>query len=67
MLAEGVNQATVLQLQHKFELDMAVLRSRIKGTDEVAKEAAVDAKYLSQRLILALDSSLNPLIWTLQV
>lgn len=60
VLAEGVIQATALQLRHKFELDMAVLRSRIKGTDEVAKEAALDAKYLSQRqLILVFDSSLK--------
>ena len=51
-LADGVNQATALQMKHKFDLDMAVLRSRIKGTDEVAKEAALDAKCLAQRQLI---------------
>jgi len=48
VLAEGVNQAIVLQLQHKF----GSFEIANQGNRWVAKEAALDAKYLSQRQLI---------------
>jgi len=50
-LAAEVDHATVKQLTHRFELDMEVLRSRVQGQQEIAKEAALDTKYLAQRQV----------------
>lgn len=50
-LAAEVDQATVNQLKHRFEVDMEVLRSRVQGQQEIAKEAALDTKYLAQRQV----------------
>ena len=49
MLAAEVDHATVNQLKHRFEMDIQVLRSRVQGQEEIAKEAALDTKYLAQR------------------
>ena len=48
-LAEKVNAATVDQLKHTFEKDMALLRSRVPDQAHAAKEAALDKKYLGER------------------
>ena len=48
-LAEKVAAATIEHIRHKFESDLAVLRERVAGAGATAKEAALDAKYLSQR------------------
>lgn len=51
-LNEKVNAATVEQLTHKFNLDFEALKARVPGQAQVAKEAALDAKYLAQRQLL---------------
>ncbi|CAK9074147.1 unnamed protein product [Durusdinium trenchii] len=48
-LQEKVTAATVEQLRHKFNQDIETLKSRVQGREEVAMEAAKDARYLSQR------------------
>jgi phenylpyruvate tautomerase PptA (4-oxalocrotonate tautomerase family) len=48
-LAEKVSQATVEHLRHTFAKDMAVLAARVPGQTQVAREAALDKKYLSER------------------
>lgn len=49
LLAEKVAAATADQVKHRLDQDLKVLRDRIKGQDHIAKEAALDSKYLSQR------------------
>ena len=49
VLAEQVARATLEQIKHKFELDMACLQSRLPTAESQAKEAALDSKYLAQR------------------
>ena len=48
-LQEKVNQATLDHLRRNFEKDMAVLRGRIADQTQVAREAALDKKYLADR------------------
>ena len=48
-LAEKVQMATVEQLRHKFNQDMQALRGRIPDQNQIAKNAALDKKYLSDR------------------
>ncbi len=55
-LNDKVQSATVEQLTHKFDQDFEVLKGRIPGPGQIAKEAALDAKYLADRqLILGLN------------
>ena len=49
VLAEQVARATLEQIKHKFELDMACLQSRLPTAESQAKEAALDSRYLAQR------------------
>ena len=49
LLAERVAAATADQVKHRLEQDVKVLRDRFKGQDHIAKQAALDSKYLSQR------------------
>ena len=49
LLAEKVAAATADQVKHRLEQDLKVLRDRVKGQDHIAKEAALDSKYLGQR------------------
>lgn len=48
-LAERVAAATVEQIRHKFNQDVDTLKARTQCRDELALEAAKDAKYLAQR------------------
>eukprot|EP00435_Cladocopium_sp_Y103_P014979 s1851_g3.t1 len=48
-LAEKVNQATVEHLKHNFAKDMAVLRGRVPDQTQIARDAALDKKYLADR------------------
>ena len=49
VLAENVAAATLEQIRHKFDKDFQVLLDRRPGEGSVAKEAALDAKYLAKR------------------
>ena len=48
-LAEKVSQATVEHLKHTFAKDMAVLRGRVPNQTQIARDAALDKKYLAER------------------
>lgn len=48
-LAEKVHMATVEQLRHRFNQDMQILRGRVPDQAQIAKNAALDKKYLSDR------------------
>lgn len=48
-LNERVQKATADQVRHKFEQDLKVLRARVMGRDQIAHQAALDAKYLAGR------------------
>lgn len=48
-LKEKVAAATVDHIKHQFQKDMDTLKSRIKGKDQIALEAAKDSKYLVNR------------------
>lgn len=48
-LKEKVASATVDHIKHQFQKDMETLKSRVKGRDQIAMEAAKDAKYLVNR------------------
>lgn len=48
-LQEKLNMANVEQLKHRFLKDMAALRGRVPTQAQIAKEAALDKKYLSDR------------------
>lgn len=49
VLAENAAAATVEEIKHKFEEDMKALRARASSLNATAQEAALDARYLSQR------------------
>ena len=48
-LKEKVAIATVDHIKHQFHKDMDTLKSRVKGQDQIAMEAAKDGKYLMNR------------------
>eukprot|EP00435_Cladocopium_sp_Y103_P058569 s586_g20.t1 len=48
-LADKVMLATVEQMKHTFTKDMETLRARIPSQAQIAKEAALDKKYLADR------------------
>lgn len=48
-LADKVSMATVEQMRHNFNKDLATLKGRIPDQAQIAKEAALDKKYLSER------------------
>lgn len=48
-LQEKVNMATVEQMRHTFNKDMEILKGRVPNNQQVAKEAAPDKKYLTDR------------------
>ena len=48
-LADKVSMATVEQMRHKFNKDLAILKGRVPDQAQIAKEAALDKKYLSER------------------
>ena len=48
-LNDKVLMATVEEMKHRFERDMETLRGRIPTKDTIAKDAALDKKYLAER------------------
>ncbi|CAK9062220.1 unnamed protein product [Durusdinium trenchii] len=65
-LAERVAAATVEQIRHKFNQDVDTLKARTQCRDELALEAAKDAKYLAQRqsnLSVFVMASLDCCVW----
>ena len=48
-LAEKVSMATVEQMRHTFNKDLSILKGRVPDQSQIAKEAALDKKYLGER------------------
>ena len=48
-LAEKVQLATLEQMKHTFQKDMETLRGRVPNQTQIAKDAALDKKYLADR------------------
>lgn len=48
-LNDKVLMATAEEMKHRFERDMETLRQRIPTKEKLAKEAALDRKYLADR------------------
>lgn len=48
-IQDKINSATVEQIRRQFNKDMATLRCRVPNQAQIAKDAALDKKYLADR------------------